>query len=56
MSHRVTSFPFNVMQDPMYNGSTMCFIGTALWYGKPSGLIISLVVYIVYQFALAYEG
>jgi hypothetical protein len=28
----VTGFPFNVQTDPMYNGSTMCFLGTALWY------------------------
>lgn len=30
-SRAVTGFPFNVQTDPMYNGSTMCFLGTALW-------------------------
>jgi len=25
-------FPFNVLRDPMYVGSTMCFAATALWY------------------------
>lgn len=24
-------FPFNVLNDPMYVGSTMCFLGGALW-------------------------
>ena len=24
-------FPFNILQDPMYVGSTMCFAATALW-------------------------
>jgi phosphatidylethanolamine N-methyltransferase len=24
-------FPFNVLRDPMYVGSTMCFAATALW-------------------------
>jgi phosphatidylethanolamine N-methyltransferase len=56
MSHRVTSFPFNIMQDPMYNGSTMCFAGAALWAGKPAGLVLSGLVYVVYQVALAFEG
>lgn len=32
MDHRVEGFPFNVLRDPMYVGSTMCFAGTALWY------------------------
>ena len=25
-------FPFNVLRDPMYVGSTMCFTATALWW------------------------
>jgi phosphatidylethanolamine/phosphatidyl-N-methylethanolamine N-methyltransferase len=28
---RVEGFPFNVLQDPMYVGSTMTFAATALW-------------------------
>jgi phosphatidylethanolamine N-methyltransferase len=32
MDHRVEGFPFNVLRDPMYVGSTMCFTATALWY------------------------
>jgi len=56
MKERVTGFPFNVMENPMYNGSTMCFIGTSIWYKKPAGLIISAIVFVVYQIALAYEG
>lgn len=32
MKHRVTSFPFNVLDNPMYQGSTMVFLGTALWW------------------------
>ena len=44
------------MRDPMYNGSTLCFIGTALFYAKPAGLAVSVLVYVVYQVALAFEG
>lgn len=32
MDERVTSFPFNVNENPMYNGTVMIFLGTALWY------------------------
>lgn len=31
MDHRVEGFPFNVVTNPMYDGSTLCFIATALW-------------------------
>ncbi|KAI9175799.1 Phosphatidyl-N-methylethanolamine N-methyltransferase [Blastocladiella emersonii ATCC 22665] len=56
MEQRVTEFPFNVMENPMYTGSTMCFVGTALWKGSFAGLVLSVWVWIVYQLALAYEG
>jgi len=32
MDERVTSFPFNVNENPMYNGTVMIFMGTAIWY------------------------
>ncbi|KAG5644286.1 hypothetical protein DXG03_008772 [Asterophora parasitica] len=56
MDHRVEGFPFNVLRDPMYVGSTMCFVAGALWYERPAGLLISLYVYIVYIIALRFEG
>ncbi|KAF8671955.1 Phosphatidyl-N-methylethanolamine N-methyltransferase [Rhizoctonia solani] len=56
MSERVTGFPFNVVENPMYVGSTMCFAATALWYSSPAGLLLTLLVHIVYSIALRYEG
>jgi len=56
MDHRVEGFPFNVLRDPMYVGSTLCFAAGALWYGKPAGLLITLFVHIAYTIALRYEG
>ncbi|CAL1697729.1 unnamed protein product [Somion occarium] len=56
MDHRVEGFPFNVLRDPMYVGSTMCFAAGALWYERPVGLLITLYVYIVYVIALRFEG
>ncbi|KAI0255627.1 phospholipid methyltransferase [Lactifluus subvellereus] len=56
MDHRVEGFPFNVLRDPMYVGSTMCFAATALWYERPVGLLVTLYVYVVYVIALKFEG
>ena len=56
MDHRVEGFPFNVLRDPMYVGSTMCFAAGALWYERPAGLLITLYVWFVYIIALRYEG
>ncbi|BGO94501.1 hypothetical protein NBRC10512_000304 [Rhodotorula toruloides] len=55
MDHKVESFPFNVTSQPMYLGSTLNFLATALWYESPAGLLLTLHVYIVYQIALSYE-
>ncbi|ODV79320.1 second and third steps of methylation pathway for phosphatidylcholine biosynthesis [Suhomyces tanzawaensis NRRL Y-17324] len=55
MDDRVTGFPFNVNDNPMYNGSTLCFLGTALWYGKPAGIAVTGFVYVMYKIALLFE-
>ena len=39
----------------MYNGSTLCFLGTALWYGKPAGLLVTAFVFVMYKIALFFE-
>ena len=56
MDSRVTGFPFNVTSDPMYWGSTMSFVATALWFAKPAGLLLSLEVWFAYAIALTFEG
>lgn len=56
MPAMVTGFPFNVVADPMYVGSTMCFAASALWYAKPAGLALTLLVAVVYTVALRFEG
>lgn len=55
MKERVTGFPFNVCDNPMYVGSTCTFAATALWYGKPAGLFLTSIVFIVYKIALTFE-
>jgi len=56
MEERVTSFPFNVLDNPMYVGSTMSFFGTSFWFGKPVGFVLSVEVAVMYVFAMVLEG
>lgn len=55
MDEPVTRFPFNITGAPMYYGSTMSFVGTALLYGRPAGLVLAGEVLVVYLVALSYE-
>ncbi|KAG0312272.1 Phosphatidyl-N-methylethanolamine N-methyltransferase [Linnemannia gamsii] len=56
MDERVTSFPFNVNDNPMYNGTVMIFLGTALWSLSPAGVYLTCIVHFVYRIALKFEG
>ena len=55
MDDVVTSFPFNFTVAPMYYGSTMSFLGTAILYGKPAGVLLTVEVLAVYLAALRFE-
>ena len=55
MDEMVEGFPFNVTGSPMYWGSAMSFAGTALWFGKPAGLLLTGLVYVAYKIALQFE-
>lgn len=51
----MVSFPFNVCNNPMYDGSTMCFLATALYKESPTGLLLSILVFAEYRIALLFE-
>jgi len=55
MDAPVTSFPFNVSEAPMYHGSTLSFLATALWYGKPAGVLLTGLVATAYNIARRWE-
>lgn len=55
MDDIVTGFPFSVTDAPMYYGSTMSFLGTAILFGKPAGILLTVEVLIVYLIALRFE-
>ena len=56
MDGMVTGFPFNVTDAPMYHGSTMSFLGAALYLGKPAGVLLTGLVFGVYWVALRFEN
>jgi len=55
MDAPVTTFPFNVSEAPMYHGSTLSFLATALWFGKPAGILLTGVVAVAYGVARRWE-
>lgn len=55
MDAPVTGFPFNMTGAPMYYGSTMSFLGTALLYARPAGVLLTGEVLLVYWVALGFE-
>lgn len=56
MDEMVTGFPFNVTDAPMYYGSTLSFLGAAIYFGKPAGLILTTEVLVTYMIALSLEN
>ena len=52
----ITSFPFNVVNDPMYWGSTVSYLGIALIQNSPAGILLTLWVAIVYKVAISQES
>ena len=55
MDEPVTGFPFSITGAPMYWGSTMSFLGTAILYGRPAGAMLTGLVFVVYLAALRFE-
>ncbi|XP_075417059.1 phosphatidylethanolamine N-methyltransferase isoform X3 [Tenrec ecaudatus] len=52
---RVTTFPFSVLDNPMYWGSTANYLGWAVMHASPAGLLLSAIVALVYVIAVYYE-
>lgn len=55
MDAKVVGFPFNVTGAPMYYGSFLSFLGTALLYGRVAGVVLALEVLVAYRIALGFE-
>lgn len=56
MDEKVTGFPFNLIENPMYWGSTANYLGLALIGSSPVGLTLTAIVAVVYKVAIQFEG
>eukprot|EP01080_Neovahlkampfia_damariscottae_P006079 gene6079-10087_t len=56
MKERVTAFPFNVLEHPMYHGATMTFLGMSLMNQSVAGIVLTAVALVMYTIAIAFEG
>lgn len=54
-SSRVTAFPYNFIDNPMYVGSTIAFLGLAFRMVSPIGFLLTAYVWVVYNVALFFE-
>ncbi|XP_036924797.1 phosphatidylethanolamine N-methyltransferase isoform X1 [Sturnira hondurensis] len=52
---RVTTFPFSILDNPMYWGSTANYLGWAIVHASPAGLLLTAVVAFTYVVAILYE-
>ncbi|XP_031151223.1 phosphatidylethanolamine N-methyltransferase isoform X2 [Sander lucioperca] len=56
MDEKVTGFPFNIIENPMYWGSTANYLGLALIGASPVGLVLTAIVAVSYKVAIRFEG
>lgn len=56
MDEKISKFPFNILEDPMYDGSSLAFLGKAILGQSSAGVILSIWVYFVYRFVSIFEG
>eukprot|EP00056_Hartaetosiga_gracilis_P005005 m.80301 g.80301 ORF g.80301 m.80301 type:complete len:245 (-) comp12011_c0_seq1:332-1066(-) len=55
LSEKITSFPFNHVDNPMYFGSTVTHFGKALSSGSPVGIVLAAFIGWTYFMGAAYE-
>lgn len=55
MDAPVKTFPFDILNNPMYVGSSLSFLALAFYYSSPVGILLTAEVYIVYRIALLFE-
>ena len=55
LEEKVTNFPFNVVGDPMYVGSTLVYLGFSLQHGSLVGMILTGCIALSYAVALLFE-
>lgn len=46
---KITSFPYNYVDNPQYVGTTLFFLGYSVFKHSPAGMFISLVIFVLYK-------
>lgn len=49
LDEKITSFPFNILENPMYTGSSMAMLGIALFFNSLTGILLSVFTFIIYN-------
>ena len=55
LSERVTGFPFNIVDDPMYWGSSLVYLGIALNHASVVGLLLTACIGLSYVIGMYFE-
>lgn len=55
LKEKVTSFPFNVVSDPMYVGSALVYLGMSFLHASVVGIILTGCIAFSYAIALFFE-
>ena len=55
LEEKVTNFPFNVFDDPMYVGSTLVYLGFSFQHASVVGMILTGCIALSYAIAILFE-
>jgi phosphatidylethanolamine N-methyltransferase len=55
-SEKVTAFPYNVTDNPLYQGSTLLFLMGAFYYKSVTGFLLTGLAYFMYHIAALMEN
>ena len=56
LEEKVTGFPFNIVEDPMYVGSVFIYLGASLQHASIVGFVLTLCIGFSYFMAVQFEG
>jgi phosphatidylethanolamine/phosphatidyl-N-methylethanolamine N-methyltransferase len=56
MKEKVTAFPYNFLENPLYVGSSSIFLGLTIAYISPCGLLLTVLVLFMYKMASILEN
>lgn len=52
---RITAFPFNVLDNPMYDGSSIFHFGEGMLNHKPAGMLMAVWLFVCYRIGCIFE-